>query len=423
MEKPLSASETVALQVKIPTKTLTMRFFSSLIKKLSVHFNHVVPRAFSQLALLGLLLLLLSTALAATLAMQQLRSIAHVEAQARAQQVADSVAGRITRALTLGVPLAELVGVPALFDQRMQQVPGIVALAMVDGSNQPLWLQLPQQPVAQRGLQAQGKDALALPLVPSGLSVSAPVYAGNADALAAQVVLVWQDADAGSLWVKSLLPLVAWSLAIGVLAARALSRSLRRGRLRRSDVLQQAIDRVLVGDFSQPLPLLHPHEFDTRPAWLAAQLRLVNEQHLRISRLHHSLRQTEPDAARRGDLDAALAFANTTQRFRDPQNLASVAPLHFDQEVRSPQPAQNPVEINNAKPSLQWLMRGSAALCLFAGIVLPLLLAFAPEWLAATTGPVVAALLFSALGNCVWLAGMFIRSVAAPSTRGEHHVA
>ena len=221
MEKPLSASETVALQVKIPTKTLTMRFFSGLIKKLSVHFNHVVPRAFSQLALLGLLLLLLSTALAATLAMQQLRSIAHVEAQARAQQVADSVAGRITRALTLGVPLAELVGVPALFDQRMQQVPGIVALAMVDGSNQPLWLQLPQQPVAQRGLQAQGKDALALPLVPSGLSVSAPVYAGNTDALAAQVVLVWQDADAGSLWVKSLLPLVAWSLAIGVLAARA----------------------------------------------------------------------------------------------------------------------------------------------------------------------------------------------------------
>lgn len=416
-------TEAEALHEKTPTEPLPKHLFPGLLEKLRARFKHVFPRAFGQLALLGLLLLLLATALAAAVAMQQLRSIAHSEAQARAQQVADSLAGRISRALTLGVPLAELVGVPALFDQRMHQVPGIVALALVDEANQPLWLQLAQQPAAQREPQAQGKEALAPAIVPAGLSVSAPVYAGNADALAAQVVLVWQDLGVGLLWGKSLLPLVAWALAVSVLAALALSRSLRRGRLRRSAVLQQAIDCVLVGDFSQPLPLLHQHEFDTRPAWLAAQLRLVNEQHLRISRLHHSLRQTEPDAARRGDLDAALVFADANQRFRDPQSRMASASQRAGKESMQPDAARNQSGKTNAKSSLQWLVRSAFWLCLFAGIVLPLLLAFAPDWLADTTGLIEAALLLSAIGNGAWLAGVFIRSVSEPVSRRQHHVA
>ena len=418
-----AASEAVALPEEMPTELLPKRLFPGLLEKLNIRFKHVFPRAFGQLALLGLLLLLLATVLAAAVAMQQLRSIAHSEAQARAQQVADSLAGRISRALTLGVPLAELVGVPALFEQRMQQVPGIVALALVDGVNQPLWLKLAQQPAAQREPHVQGKDALAPQLIPVGLSVSAPVYAGNVDVLAAQVVLVWQDLGAGSLWGKNLLPLVAWPLAVSVLAALALSRSLRRGRLRRSAVLQQAADCVLAGDFSQPLPLLHQHEFDTRPAWLAAQLRLVNEQHLRISRLHHSLRQTEPDAARRGDLDAALVFADANQRFRDPPGRMASAPLRSGKELMQPDAARNQSGKTNAKSLLQWLVRSAFWLCLFAGIVLPLLLAFAPEWLADTTGLVEAALLLSAIGNGAWLAGMFIRSVSEPASRRQHHVA
>lgn len=424
MKKISAASETAAMQEESTSKPQSNRFFSAL-PLLRVSFKNVFPRAFGQLAILGLLLLLLATALTAAVAMQQLRSIANQEGQARAQQVADSLAGRISRALSLGVPLLDLVGVPALFDQRMQQVPGITGLALMDLSSQPLWMQLPQQSAAQRAPQTLDKDAMAPPALPAGLSVSAPVYANSADAPTAQVVLVWQDLDKGSLWGTSLLTLVAWPLAVSVLAALALRRSLRRGRMRRSAAVQKASDLVLVGDYSQPLPLLRQHEFDLRPAWLSAQLRLVNEQHLRISRLHHSLRQTEPDAARRSDLDAALAFADANQHFRNPQGGPALAPLspNKEQDPTPHAPKQGQTWKTSTEPLLHGAVRSAAGLCLFAGIVLPLLLAFAPQLLPATTWLIKAALVLSALGNGAWLAGIFIRSTAEPESGRQHHVA
>lgn len=420
MTKNLPASEMVTATEKILSEPAPKRLPCARPKTFNTSLKNVMPKAFGHLALLGWLLLLLATALAAAMAMQQLRSVAHLEAQARAQQVADILAGRITRALSVGVPLSELVGVPALFAQRMEQVPGIVGLALVDLSNKPLWLQLPQQSVAQRGPQTPARDAAAAQLIPTGLSVSAPVYTGPAGVPEAQVILVWQDPDAGSLWGKSLLPLMAWPLAVSVLAALALRRSLRGGRMRRSAALQKATDFVQVGDFSQPLPLLRQHEFDSRPAWLAAQLRLVNEQHLRISRLHHSLRQTEPDAARRSDLDAALAFANANQRFRDPQTKAVTAQLLAVKDPVQSEASQNPDSKTRLKSTLQWSARGAAGLCLCAGIVLPLMLAFAPQWLPAKTWITETALVLSALANGTWLAWIFMRSSGASGPQQQH---
>lgn len=369
--------------------------------------------AFDTLAIVGLLLLLLATAIAVAVAMQQLRSIAHTEAQARAQRVADSLAGRIGRALYLGVPLVELVGVPALFDQRMQQVPGLAGLALADASGQLLWLQQPGQLATERApLPAGIGQAL-----PAGLQVTAAVRLKDSEPArsaqtaqtaqtaqsteSAQVILVWQDLDAGSLLGKSLLPLIAWPLAMAVLAALALQRSLRRGRMQRDAVLSGAMNHVLAGDFSHPLPALRRHEFDSRPAWLGDRLRLVNEQQLRITRLHQSLRQTEPDAVRRAALDAALAHAMENQQFRDTGIQASIQ-------------ARDKTAHDTAPDWGRAAMRCAAGLGLVFGLLLPLLMAFAPGLLPSQSTGIEAALLLSIAGNTVWLGWIFMRTRAEP---------
>lgn len=357
-----------------------------------------MPPAFVYLALVGLLLLLLATAFSATLAMQQLRSIAHTEAEVRAQRVADSLAGRIGRALRLGVPLEELVGVPFLFGQRMQQTPGITGLALVDTAERILWLQEPGQSFAERQPMLPNVQQL----LPSGLRAVAPVYAADANSPSARVVVVWQDLGTGSLLGKSLLPLLAWPVSMAALAALALQRSLHKGRKRRSAILAHAVEKVMSGDFSQPLPVLRRHDFDSRPAWLSAQLRHVNEQHLRITRLHHSLRQTEPDAGRRSALDAALALADGGQIFQNTINPLALTPTG-DVEIL----CVKDTAIEKKRLSVwKWPLRFIAGICIAVGVVLPLLLAFAPQFVRGGSWVIDTALVLSLLGNIVLLAWM-----------------
>lgn len=354
-----------------------------------------LPPAFVVLALVGLLLLLMATAFSAAVAMHQLRSIAHTEAEVRAQRNADSLAGRISRALSLGVPLEELVGVPALFGQRMQQSPGMTGLALVDTAERILWLQQPGQAVTER----QPLPSNVQQPLPTGLRTVAPVYATAASSPSAQVVVLWQDPGTGSLLGKSLLPLLAWPVAIAALAALVLQRSLRKGRMRRSAILAQAAGKVMLGDFSQPFPVLRRHDFDSRPAWLSAQLRHVNEQHLRITRLHHSLRQTEPDAARRSALDTALALAGEGQIFQNTENPRALTPPDGVETRRVKDTAIEKQRLSVWK----WPLRCIAGICIAVGMVLPLLLAFAPHFLRMESWVIDTALVLALLGNIVLL--------------------
>ena len=370
-----------------------------------------MPPAFVVLALVGLLLLLMATVFSAAVAMQQLRSIAHTEAEVRAQRVADSLAGRISRALSLGVPLEELVGVPALFGQRMQQTPGMTGLALVDTTERILWLQQPGQAVTER----QPIPSNVQQPLPTGLRTVAPVYATAASSPSAWVVVLWQDSGTGSLLGKSLLPLLAWPVAIAALAALVLQRSLHKGRMRRSAILAQAVGNVMSGNFSQSFPVLRRHDFDSRPAWLSAQLRHVNEQHLRITRLHHSLRQTEPDAAQRSALDTALALAGGAQIFQNTENPLALTPPG-DVETRR---ANDTVIEKQRLFGWKWPLRCIVGICIAAGMVLPLLLAFAPQLLRVESWLIDTALVLALLGNIVLLVWIGTSTTQSESSRAS----
>lgn len=256
------------------------------------------PRTGRALAFWGLVLLAACTLAVTAASMLQLRAVARSEAQARAQIVADAVASHVQRAVTVGVPLRKLEGVEALFAQRMQTRRDIEALALVDLEHRPLWV------------RAQGGAAE----LPPGPRAVAAVSAGGTPV--ASVVLVWREPGAASLLSRWLLPVAALVAAIAVLAAEVLRYRLARGVQLRDARVGAACQRIRAGDFSWRFPSMRRHEFDPRTTWLSGEVRHVNELHLRVRRLVHSLRQTEPEAVRRAELDASLQRASGDEHFR-----------------------------------------------------------------------------------------------------------
>lgn len=250
------------------------------------------------LAAWGLVLLALCALVIMAASVRQLRAVTQSEAQARAQLVADAVAAQVQRAVSIGVPLRKLEGVEALFAQRMQNRRDIEALALTDLDNRVLWARV----------QGGAKE------LPEGPRVVSPVAAsGNP---VAGVVLVWREPGVWSLLSRWLLPVAAMVAAIAALAAEALRYTLARGARLRDAQVVQACERIEAGDFGWRFPQGRRHDFDPRTTWLSAELRHVNELHVRIRRLVNSLRQTEPEAVRRAELDAALQRATADEQFR-----------------------------------------------------------------------------------------------------------
>lgn len=245
-------------------------------------------------ALAGLLLFLFVGLLVSGLAVSQLRETALEEAQARARLVAEEMADQIQLAVDVGIPLDRLVGVEDLFNQRMQSFPGLLRAALLDTRGRVLHERLAPQ--------ADALEPVILPISRAG----APV---------AWLELKWRQPVLSSLLLPWGLPLAALIALTAGLAGEALCYSLTGLVLRRERLIHASCQRIVAGDLTRRPPRLGRRDFDNRLPWLTEQLRHVGEQHMRVERLAQSLRQTEPDAGKRHQLDQVMAAAMGRDHF------------------------------------------------------------------------------------------------------------
>lgn len=275
------------------------------------------PVTARRFAWLGLLLAGVAALALAWTALAQIGSLAAREGQARAQLLADGISQQIQRAVALGIPLERLEGVQTLFKQRIGESPEIEALALVDAQQRVLWAYPPQAAPASQRVAAQGTVA---PVSLRGQPVARVLLLRRAQGPAALLLQ----------WAPLLLCAV---LATALAATEGVRYAVASGPRLREKLLRSMSRSVAAGDFSRRLPVLRRRSFDGRLPWLAAELRQVNEQHLRLSRLVHSLRQTEPDAVRRAELDAALVHASGRERFAE-GSAREVLPLPYAAAAR-----------------------------------------------------------------------------------------
>lgn len=243
--------------------------------------------------LLALCSLVLLSLVAAALHLQQLRTLQRMHQEAaliRSQTLANDTARKITHALSLGIPLQELVGVDALLKNLQQQHTDLVAIHIQDAHEQPLW----------SGSDTPLNEAIHATSIIAGPEQSTAAIV-NTYVLVAPAKLVLVE----KLWIW--LGLLTLLTTLSFWAAR-LSFSLRPWL--REDVIQKMSSHVHRGIFQTVWLSTHAAAHDTRPEQLSAGVQAVHEAKERLQRLVHSLRQTEPSAHHRQQLDAILEQAN-----------------------------------------------------------------------------------------------------------------
>ena len=242
--------------------------------------------------LLALCSLLLLSLVAAALHLQQLRTLQRMHQEAaliRSQTLANDTARKITHALSLGIPLQELVGVDALLKSLQQQHTDLVAIHIQDAHAQPLW----------SGSDTPLNEAIHATSIIAGPEQSTAAIV-NTYVLVPPAKLVLVE----KLWIW--LGLLTLLTTLSFWAAR-LSFSLRPWL--REDVIQKMSSHVHRGIFQTVWLSTHAAAHDTRPEQLSAGVQAVHEAKERLQRLVHSLRQTEPSAHHRQQLDAILEQA------------------------------------------------------------------------------------------------------------------
>ncbi len=91
-----------------------------------------------RLFLTGTMALLTTAAVLVAMSSSALQRQRDAEAAGLAQHVADDLARRIGRALDAGVPIDHIEGAEALFRQRLEELPALISLQLVDASGQVL---------------------------------------------------------------------------------------------------------------------------------------------------------------------------------------------------------------------------------------------------------------------------------------------
>lgn len=226
---------------------------------------------------------------AAVLHIQQLQTLQRMYQEAaivRGSTLASDTSQKIAHALSVGIPLHQLVGVEALLESLRHQHPDLVSIEIQDTQARPLWA---STSTASRGAVHASSIILA------------------SDKSAAAIVNAYvRPQQAGLLLVKNLwvwLGLLGLLTTLSFWAAR-LSFSLRPWL--REDAIEKISNDVRRGVFKSAWLTPHSVIHDARPQQLSAGMRAVHEAKDRLQRLVYSLRQTEPSALRRQQLDAIL---------------------------------------------------------------------------------------------------------------------
>lgn len=218
-----------------------------------------------------------------------LRDLAVSEAQGRARLVISAVTAQIQRAVDLDIPVRELVGISALFEQNVQGFPDLLRLELRDASG--LLLYEAGHPQAEIAL----------------LAIEMPLrYQGS---VAGQIVVFWKSPKLSDFIRESWLPLVAL-LAFGfTLAREALRMAVACYPASRDALVRQACARIGMGEIGFAIASTGRRDHDARPQWLAARLRHVREQFQRLERITQSLLRTEPEVQMRLELERGLQEA------------------------------------------------------------------------------------------------------------------
>lgn len=116
---------------------------------------------------LGLLALCLTLAIGAAMALWSLQQLqirterdARQDARAMAQSVAETLAVQISRAVRLGIPLADIPGIPAYLERALASAPGVASIAVQTPGGDTLHT-TPARPATQQvqaHIQVQGHD-------------------------------------------------------------------------------------------------------------------------------------------------------------------------------------------------------------------------------------------------------------------------
>lgn len=226
--------------------------------------------------------------------------------EARARLMAQAVAVRLDRALGYGIPLQQLVGVPALLQQRMAAYPEVDSIAVLDSGGRDLWRSMQRNTVETLplglGLLSPPAVSVDQSLVVQGVPVGVVRLVVRSPGLIAFMRSVAAPLTLGCLLFAGL----AWLAAVLAQAAGRDSRD-RAVRHAARDIFGARYDRLTL--------VLQRRAFDLRPQQMARAARSVHEMLVRARRQIGSLRQTEPSPSRRDWLDKLIADAEGNGRF------------------------------------------------------------------------------------------------------------
>lgn len=250
----------------------------------------------TRLGIAALVLLLLAACILSIYTYDQLREMRRASDRTRSQLMAQSLSLRITQAVESGIPLRGLVGVEALFQQRMASQPDIHAVAVV----------LPDGKVLWQSTRDAGE---------AGATAEAPVQVRGAPVAILRLAL--RDSGAATFaraTAALLLPAIGLLALLAYLAARF---SQAQGIELRNHAARRARHAIAQGRYDTAVVLPQRRGFDLRVQQLGHAVRAVHEGLVRVRRLIASLRQTEPQHARRERLDQLLAKAEADDRFAE----------------------------------------------------------------------------------------------------------
>lgn len=247
----------------------------------------------------ALVLLVLAAALLAGLTHHQLRDMRQDSERTRAQLMAESLSQRIAHALEIGIPMDALVGVDALFNQRLVAHADIHSIALLKVAGQVL-----HRVERDRAARANAGTVADAPVVVGGITQGT-------------VRLVLQETGAGAFARSAAALLIPTVLLLATLAFLAARFSEAHGPLLRNHAVRLATRAIAGGRYDRSVVLPNRRGFDLRAQQLSHAVRGVHETLVRVRRLIASLRQTEPQAHRRDYLDKLLADAEGHNRFAE----------------------------------------------------------------------------------------------------------
>ncbi len=250
----------------------------------------------TRLGIAALVLLLLAACILSIYTYEQLRDMRAASDRTRSQLMAQSLSLRITHAVESGIPLRGLVGVEALFQQRMASQPDIHTVALVLPDGKVLW-----QTTRDAG--------------EAGATAEAPVQARGAPVAILRLAL--RNSGAATFARATAALLLPAALLLALLAYLAARFSQAQGIELRNHAAWRARRAIAQGRYDNTVVLPQRRGFDLRVQQLGHAVRGVHEGLVRVRRLIASLRQTEPQHTRRERLDQLLARAEADDRFAE----------------------------------------------------------------------------------------------------------